>query len=63
MTEPVIRRAESTDELFAAAGRDYLLRSDAAPEESLAHQGVAFIAPTAASPSAARRRARGWSTG
>ncbi|MEY9927717.1 ribosomal protein S18 acetylase RimI-like enzyme [Catenulispora sp. GP43] len=44
MTEPVIRRTESTDELFAAAGRDYLLRSDAAPEESLADQGVAWLA-------------------
>lgn len=44
MTEPVIRRAESTEELFAAAGQDYLLRSEAAPEESLAEQGVAWLA-------------------
>lgn len=45
MTEPVIRRTEAVGELFAVAGTDYLLRSDAAPEESLAQQGVAFIAP------------------
>lgn len=44
MTEPVIRRVETAEELFAVAGRDYLLRSDAAPEESLAEQGVAWTA-------------------
>jgi ribosomal protein S18 acetylase RimI-like enzyme len=44
MTEPVIRRVETAEELFAVAGRDYLLRSDAAPEESLAEQGVAWVA-------------------
>ncbi len=44
MTEPVIRRLESAEELFAVAGGDYLLRSDAAPEESLEQQGVAWAA-------------------
>lgn len=44
MTEPVIRRAESAEELFAVAGGDYLLRSDAAPEESLEQQGVGWVA-------------------
>lgn len=43
MTAPVIRRAESAEELFAAAGGDYLLRSDAAPEASLAEKGVAWL--------------------
>lgn len=45
MSEPVIRRVETAEELFAVAGRDYLLRSDAAPEESPAEQGVAWTAP------------------
>lgn len=44
MTEPVIRRAETAEELFAAANGDYLLRSDASPEESLAEQGAGWIA-------------------
>jgi ribosomal protein S18 acetylase RimI-like enzyme len=39
-----IRRLENADELFAIAGGDYLLRSDAAPEESLAEQGMAWAA-------------------
>lgn len=43
MTEPVIRRVESVEELFAVAGGDYLLRSDAAPEKSLEQQGVGWI--------------------
>ena len=34
----------SAEELFAAAGRDYLLLSDATPEESLDHQGVGWVA-------------------
>lgn len=44
MTEPVIRRTKSVAELFVTAGADYLLRSDAAPEESLADRGTAWIA-------------------
>jgi GNAT superfamily N-acetyltransferase len=44
MKEPVIRRVESVEELFAVAGGDYLLRSDAASEESLEQQGVGWIA-------------------
>ncbi|WP_344670082.1 GNAT family N-acetyltransferase [Catenulispora yoronensis] len=40
-----IRRLESAEELFALAGGDYLLRTDASPEESLADQGVAWYAP------------------
>jgi GNAT superfamily N-acetyltransferase len=44
MTAPLIRRAGSAAELFAAADGDYMLRSDAAPEESLAEKGVAWLA-------------------
>ena len=40
----MIRRAASAEELFAVAGGDYLLRTDAAPEESPAEQGVGWIA-------------------
>jgi ribosomal protein S18 acetylase RimI-like enzyme len=39
-----IRRLETVDELFAIADGDYLVRSDAAPEESLAEQGMAWAA-------------------
>ncbi|NUR28167.1 MAG: GNAT family N-acetyltransferase [Catenulispora sp.] len=43
-----IRRLASTEEVFALAGADYLLRTDAAPEESLAEQGSAWYAASGA---------------
>ena len=39
-----IRRLTSAEELFALAGGDYLLRTDASPEEALAGQGMAWYA-------------------
>ena len=39
-----IRRLASADELFEVAAGDYLLRTDAAPEESIAERGAAWAA-------------------
>lgn len=39
-----ILRLPSTEELFAAVGADYLLRTDASPEEALAESGSAWLA-------------------
>ncbi|WP_344655677.1 GNAT family N-acetyltransferase [Catenulispora subtropica] len=44
MDDAEIRRLESVEELFALAGDDYLLRTDASPEQSLAEQGAAWYA-------------------
>ena len=39
-----IRRLASAEELFEVAAGDYLLRTDAAPEESIAERGAAWAA-------------------
>ncbi|MFL6117343.1 MAG: GNAT family N-acetyltransferase [Catenulispora sp.] len=48
MEDTKIRRLASAEELFALAGADYLLRTDAAPEESLAEPGAAWHAASGA---------------